>query len=178
MYGVCCFDDAAWSATIPHIKALLPNGASDEVVKQIFSESPVPIEGGVSLEGQAKPGPPDVSVPRIAYAFAQIGSGTVVDAIWPEKARRGKGFQPVDPILNVGSNFPPTVIVHGQCDRMVSIDYSRKLYSRLQEKGVKSQLVEVPDEDHTFAAKMQVGSNTWNLQRQGFDFLEALLPPV
>lgn len=175
MYGVCCFDDVGWSATIPHIKALLPNGASDEVVKEVLSEKPVPIEGGVSLEGQAKPGPPDVSVPRIAYAFTQIGSGTVIDAIFPEKARDGKGFQEVDPILNVDSNFPPTIIVHGQDDRMVSIEYSRRLYAALQGKGVKSKLVEVPNEDHTFAARMQVGSDTWNLQRQGFDFLESLL---
>ena len=176
MYGVCCFEDAGWSAPLPHIKALLPNGVSNDLVKEVFTESPVPIEGGVSLEGQAKPGPPDVSVPRVAFAFAQIGGGTVLDAIWPRTARGGKGFKEVDPILNVDSNFPPTVIVHGQGDRMVPVDYSRRLYAALQEKGVKSQFVEVPGEDHTFAARMQVGSDTWNLQRQGFDFLEALLP--
>jgi hypothetical protein len=36
-------------------------------------------------------------------------------------------------------------------------------------------MVEVPGEEHTFAAKMEVGSVTWNLQRQGFDFLESLI---
>ncbi|CAK7205300.1 hypothetical protein SEUCBS139899_008069 [Sporothrix eucalyptigena] len=175
MYGVCSFDDPEWANPLPHIQAIVPALTAD-VAEKVFSESPIPIEGGVSLEGQAKPGPPDFSVPRVAYAFTQIGGGTVVDAVWPKAARETDGFQPVDPILNVTSTFPPTVIVHGIDDRMVPLRYSQQLYAKLREKKVQSCLIEIPGEDHTFAAKMKTGSETWNLQRQGFDFLEALLP--
>ncbi|CAK7229497.1 hypothetical protein SBRCBS47491_007267 [Sporothrix bragantina] len=178
MYGVCSFADAAWADKLPHIQALLPESLSQDIVDQVYNESPVPVEGGVSLEGQAKPGPPDFSVPRVAFAFTQIGGGTVVDAIWPpsERGPEGNDFKAVDPLLNVTSTFPPTIIVHGANDRMVPLRFSQQLYAELQKNNVKSQLVEVPGEDHTFAAKMAVGSATWNLQRQGFDFLEALLP--
>lgn len=77
--------------------------------------------------------------------------------------------------MNVDSSFPPTSIVHGGADIKVPIHLSRKLFDVLKENGVECEMVEVPGEDHTFAAKMEVRSVTWNLQRQGLDFLESLI---
>lgn len=72
-------------------------------------------------------------------------------------------------------SFPPTYIVHGQADTMVPIDLSRDFLVTLKEAGVKCGMTEVPDEEHTFAAMMEVGSKTWWLQREGFDFLEGVI---
>jgi hypothetical protein len=36
-------------------------------------------------------------------------------------------------------------------------------------------MTEVPGEEHTFAMLMKVGSRTWWLQREGFDFLEGII---
>ncbi len=169
MYGVCCFSDPFWTTELPRIKSRLPVGLTTDFINQIYSETPIPIQGGVSLEGQT-PGPPNFNDPRQAFVFSQIGGGTVLDAIFPSK-----DWDKVDPLRNITEQFPPTFIVHGQNDTMVPVDLSRKLYAVLQEHNVKCGMREVPGEEHTFAAQMKVGSPTWNLQREGFDFLESLL---
>ncbi|KAJ9131777.1 Polyketide synthase [Pleurostoma richardsiae] len=169
LYGPCSFSHPFWAEKLPHIAAKLPHGLTKEFINRVFDEEPVPTEGGVSLEGQAQGGP-DFSDPRQAYAFTQIANGTVMDAIFPSKE-----WDKIDPIRNVTASFPPTFIVHGEEDNMVPADLSKDLYHTLQQAGVKCGLKLVPGEGHTFAAKMEVGSQTWNLQRQGFDFLESLL---
>lgn len=58
---------------------------------------------------------------------------------------------------------------------MVPIELSRELLARLKSAGVRCGMTEVPGEEHTFAAMMEVGSRTWWLQREGFDFLESVI---
>lgn len=169
MYGPCKFTDPFWKTKLPQVASKLPNGLSDEFLLQVFKEDPVPIVGGVSLEGQA-PGAPNFDDPRTAYALSQIANGTVMDAIFPSQE-----WDKVDPIRNIDSSFPPTFIVHGVEDTMVPIDLSRDLYKTLRLSKVKCGMTEVPGEEHTFAGKMKVGSQTWELQRSGFDFLESLV---
>lgn len=150
------------------MKSKLPP-LDDSFINKIFDEKPVPIVGGVSLEGQATGGP-NFKDPRVAFAMTQIGNGTVMDAIYPSKE-----WKDIDPLLNISSTFPPTYIVHGQADTMVPISLSKDLLQALEKAGVKTGMIEVPGEEHTFAGKMKVGSQTWNLQREGFDFLESLI---
>lgn len=165
MYGACNFSDPCWKKPISSMT--LPM-FSDEFLQRVYSESPVPIEGGVSLEGQAT-GPPDFSDPRQAFALTQVANGKVPETIYPSQ-----NWKDVDPAENIRPGFPPTFIVHGTADTKVPIDLSRKLYSKLQDHGVLSEMLEAPGEEHTFAAQMKVGSSTWHIQRQGFDFLESL----
>lgn len=168
MYGPCNFADAFWTSSLPHVKSKLPP-LETEFTNKIFEEKPVPTVGGVSLEGQATGGP-NFKDPRVAFAMTQIANGTVMDAIYPSKE-----WENVDPLLNVSSSFPPTYIVHGQADTMVPISLSKDLLAALKQAGVKCGMTEVPGEEHTFAGKMKVESQTWNLQREGFDFLESLI---
>ncbi|KAI6757050.1 hypothetical protein HG530_011648 [Fusarium avenaceum] len=169
-YGPCSFDDPFWTSPLPHVAAKLPPNLSSEFLNRVFAEDPVPVRGGVSLEGQAGPAGPNFDDPRQAFAFTQIGNGRVLDTIFPSR-----DWQRVDPILNINSQFPPTFIVHGLADTMVPISLSRALLEEMKKQNVPCQLLEIPDEEHTFAARMKVGSSTWNLQRQGFDFLGSLL---
>jgi dipeptidyl aminopeptidase/acylaminoacyl peptidase len=149
----------------------LPPHLTSDFISQVYKETPVPIKGGVSLEGQANPsGGPNFSDPRVAFAMTQIGNGTVLEAIMPSK-----DWDRVDPIRNITPSFPPTFIAHGDKDNMVPMSLSENLLSVLKENGVRSEMVVVPDEGHTFAGKMEVGSRTWELQRRGFDFLESLI---
>jgi dipeptidyl aminopeptidase/acylaminoacyl peptidase len=137
----------------------------------VYKETPIPIKGGVSLEGQANPNEaPDFSDPRVGFAMTQIANGTVLEAIMPSKE-----WDKVDPLRNITPSFPPTFIAHGNKDNMVPMSLSEDLLSLLKRNRVKSEMVQVPDEGHTFAGKMQVGSRTWELQRRGFDFLESLI---
>lgn len=169
-YGPCSFDDPFWTSPLPHVAAKLPPNMSPEFLNRVFSESPVPIRGGVSLEGQASPTGPNFDDPRQAFALTQIANGKVLDVIFPSR-----DWQKVDPVLNINSQFPPVFIVHGLTDTMVPISLSRTLLQKLKEHGVQCQLLEIPDEEHTFAARMKLGSSTWDLQKQGFDFLAALV---
>lgn len=167
MYGPCNFSDPFWTTKLSHIK--VPPGLTEEFLNRVFDQHPVPITGGVSLEGQATKGP-DFADPRQAFALSQIANGTVLDAIFPSK-----NWEEVDPLCNVDVSFPPTFIVHGAADTMVPTSLSRDLLGALEKHGVRCGMREVPGEEHTFAAKMKVGSQTWNLQREGFDFLQSLI---
>lgn len=142
---------------------------TEEFISEVFDEKPVPIVGGVSLEGQATGGP-NFKDPRVAYAMTNIANGTIIDAIFPSRE-----FAKVDPVLNVSEKFPPTYIVHGAADTMVPMSLSKDLLAALEKAGVKCGMTEVPGEEHTFAGKMQVGTQTWDLQREGFNFLESLI---
>jgi len=156
----------------------LPANLSTEFLNRIYDEYPIPTDGSVSLEGQTESGVskgPDFSKPRDAFAFTQIASGTVIDAIYPSTSTGDPEMKRIDPVLNVHAGFPPTYIVHGMADTMIPIGLSRVLLGRLRECGVKCGMTEVPEEEHTFAATMEVGSRTWWLQREGLDFLEGVI---
>ncbi|CCF34881.1 hypothetical protein CH063_06788 [Colletotrichum higginsianum] len=172
MYGPSNFTHPFWEKPLPHVAARLPPGLTQDFLNKVFDEDPVPIEGGVSLEGQAQ-GPPNFDDPRQAFAMTQIASGNVMKAIVPDG-----NWDAVDPLRNITASFPPTFIVHGQADTMVPLELSQGLFQALREKGVRSGLREIPGEEHTFAARMKVGSQTWNLQREGFEFLESLIERV
>ncbi|KAJ5481054.1 hypothetical protein N7539_006948 [Penicillium diatomitis] len=178
LYGAVHFNDPYWTKPLPHVGAKLPPGLSDAFLNRIYDERPVPTDSSVSLEGQTESGVskgPDFSRPRDAFAFTQIASGTVLSAIYPQSKTVDRTFQKVDPVQNVTPGFPPTWIVHGQADTMVPIDLSRELLSNLKKAGIQCGMTEVPNEEHTFAATMKVGSETWCLQRKGFDFLEGII---
>jgi len=167
-YGPCDFADPFWTQEIPSLTAMLPTNLSDDFLQQVYHEKVVPIEGGVSLEGQA-PGLPNFEDPRQAFAWSCIARGQVLKTVYP----CGE-WEKVDPIRNVSSSFPPTFIIHGAEDKMVLVELSRRLYTVLRDHGVQCEMREIPGEGHTFAARMKVGSSTWEMQREGFDFLEQL----
>ncbi|CAI7654421.1 unnamed protein product [Penicillium pancosmium] len=178
LYGTVNFSNPLWSKPIPHVAAKLPKDLSRGFLNKIYDEIPIPTDSSVSLEGQTESGVskgPDFSKARDAFAFTQIAGGTVTSAIYPQGQTIDTKFDLVDPARNVTAEFPPTYIVHGQADTMVPIDLSRDFLATLKEAGVRCGMTEVPGEEHTFAAMMEVGSKTWWLQREGFDFLEGII---
>ncbi|KAJ5810607.1 uncharacterized protein N7503_002825 [Penicillium pulvis] len=177
LYGAVHFTHPFWKEKLPHVAAKLPPNLEESFLNKIYDEVPVPTDSSVSLEGQSESGAskgPNFSQPRDAFAFTQISSGNVISVIYPpgEPGGSDEGYKLVDPVQNVSAEFPPTYIVHGLADTMVTIDVSRELHKRLSEAGVPCGMTEVPGEEHTFAMMMKVGSKTWWLQREGFDFLE------
>lgn len=168
MYGPCNFSDPFWQQEIPHIKARMPQDLSRDFLDKVYDESPIPTRAGISLEGQALP--PDFTVPRQAFALSSIANGRVLDAIYPDKDR-----SEVDALEHITAEFPPTYISHGLADTSVPIHLSRTLFAKLKEHNVVSGMSEIEGEEHTFAAKMVVGSPTWLQQRKGFDFLQNVI---
>ncbi|KAL4991793.1 Alpha/Beta hydrolase protein [Aspergillus falconensis] len=173
-YGAVHFTHPSWTQPLPHVKSMLPP-FEPEFLQQVYTEFPIPTTSGISLEGQAgTSNKPDFSRPRDAFALTQIANGNVLGVIFPP----GCGdIRSIDPVARVGKerSFPPTFIVHGDQDRMVSVEVSRELYRVLKERRVECGIVEVEGEDHTFALGMEVGSRTWERQREGFEWLERVI---
>lgn len=169
------FTHPFWTQPLPDVQRTLPP-LDPAFLQKIYDEYPVPTDSSISLEGQtelsgrSKAKGPDFSRPRDAFALTQVANGTVLQACYPDRDVRE-----IDPVVHVGKGFPPTFIVHGDCDTKVSIEVSRELWRVLRENGVECGMVEVPGEDHTFAMGMQVGGRTWELQREGFEFLERVI---
>ncbi|KAL4792758.1 Alpha/Beta hydrolase protein [Aspergillus venezuelensis] len=172
-YGAGHFTHPSWKKPLPHVQSNLPpSGFASEFLNKVYDEYPVPTTSGISLEGQTNPRRPDFSRPRDAFAMTQIANGNVLEAIYPSSAGN---IEMIDPVSRIEKGFPPTFIIHGDSDRMVSVDVSRELYRVLQEKGVRSELLEIEGEDHTFALGMRVGSTAWNESLRGFEWLEKII---
>ncbi len=64
---------------------------------------------------------------------------------WLGEKATDEGFaKSVSPLNYVAKTNPPILIVHGDADPTVPVQQSQELYKRLQEAGVKSQLIIVP----------------------------------
>lgn len=175
-YGPKNFQDPFWTTPL---SIMTPPHCTPEMESAVYSIRPVPTKGGVSLEGQAGPqqanSKPSVD-PRHAFAMNAIATGRVMDVIFPRGRADASSWALIDPLLNVTKNHPPTCIVHGLEDKMVPIELSRVMWSRLQEERVKGcKFVEVEGEGHTFAGQMKKGTRTWDRQREGFDWLEGII---
>ncbi|KLO96727.1 uncharacterized protein LW93_10107 [Fusarium fujikuroi] len=168
IYGPCHFQHPFWKSKLDHIASMIPKGLTPVFMNQVYQQRPVPTEAGISLEGQAKG--PDFNDPRQALCFSSLADGKLLDVVFPSG-----DWKKVDPILNISESFPPTFIVHSDADTMVPLHLSRELYSALQRSGVECGLRVIPGEEHTFAAKMKKGSQTWNLHLEGYEFLESIL---
>jgi dipeptidyl aminopeptidase/acylaminoacyl peptidase len=64
-------------------------------------------------------------------------------------------FQPelaagISPLLHVTPDDPPTLLIHGDADRLVNVSHSQRMYEALQGARVESQLIVIPGGDHGF----------------------------
>ncbi len=54
------------------------------------------------------------------------------------------------PAQLVKAGYPPTILLHGTADSMISCDESEQMADRLEEVGVEHRLITVPDAEHGF----------------------------
>ncbi|GES58474.1 alpha/beta hydrolase fold-3 [Aspergillus terreus] len=176
-YGPTNFNDQFWIQPIEEVRSKLPAVLPDSVFEPLYKQATVFI-GGRSLEGQAdvetQSGPLQVSLDqrRREFALQAVAEGRVLHSIWPAFP---KHLDLVDPVLNIHPKWPPTAIVHGNCDYMVPIHLSKRFYSALKAQNIETEFIEVEGEPHTFIGEMVKGSPTWDRQRKGFDFLEKII---
>lgn len=89
-----------------------------------------------------------------------------------------QGNKPIDPYLNTSKSFPATCIAQGTADTIVPLEAPRSFVDNLQNCGVRSQIIEIPGAEHMFTATMKPGDRTYELQRQGFDFVQEVFVSV
>lgn len=74
--------------------------------------------------------------------------------IWPKEVAghdpetEDGWFDRYCPIRNVTREYPPTMLVHGTADTDVPYEQSKMMAGRLQQAGVRHQLITVPDGGH------------------------------
>lgn len=146
----------------------------EEFMEQVYHEKPIPVEGGVRLNGKWCPlkiiKEPWLT-PRSAYMYAQMAGGKLLNVCYPKGVETGN-FKAIDPYLNVIGNFPATCIAQGTADTFVPLEAPQGFVDKLQNVGVRSQLIKIPGAEHMFTATMKHGDTTYHLQRRGFDFIQ------
>jgi len=72
-------------------------------------------------------------------------------------------ISPNDIIANLPENqpFPPAAVFHGENDRVVECDASRKFSALLEKRGVECRLYTYPDCDHGFCHPTVVGNGRY-----------------
>ena len=61
------------------------------------------------------------------------------------------------PISHIGSDAPPTLLVHGETDATVPVTQSQRMHERLVAAGADSALLVVPGADHCFEGHPDTG---------------------
>ena len=72
------------------------------------------------------------------------------ERITDESKRREIGRQ-ISPITHVSDDDPPTLIIHGDADKLVPIQQAEIIVAKLKEAGVEAKLVVKPDAGHGWA---------------------------
>ena len=92
---------------------------------------------------------------RVAAVVAYYPPVDLRDWVGPSDRFPALDFQPdlaagISPILHVTPDDPPTLLIHGDADRLVPVSHSHTMYAALQVAGVESELIIIPGGDHGF----------------------------
>lgn len=80
------------------------------------------------------------------------------------------------PITHLDAKDPPTLLVHGEIDKVVLVGQSRAFHAALQTKGVASELLVIPAVDHSFIGDSPEATRKASLSAlaKTFEFIDAL----
>jgi acetyl esterase/lipase len=83
--------------------------------------------------------------------------------------------QLASPITHVAARHPPTLLIHGEDDRVVPVAQSRAFHAALEARGVRSRLIVVPGVDHSFIGKSAASTRAASLEAlaQTLEFIDA-----
>ncbi len=128
-----------------------------------------------------------VSGPSVANGDDRHGDGSAFNdfirrsARWPktisgwDPQTEAAKFRPYLPLRNVTSDYPPTVMIHGDHDSDVPITQPQQMLAELQRHGVESRLLVIPGAEHGFRGGDPAVIAA--LRREGIEFvLRHLLP--
>lgn len=142
---------------------------------QSFYEKKYTYIRGISMGGRTAAGSQsgsNMSDIRQCFTMNVITNSQILKSIWQQTPN---DLHLIDLILNIHKDWPPMAVIHNIKDFIILFEMSEYLESQLQLAGVKTKLIAVPGEPHTFAGQMVKDSPTWWKQREGFDFLERIL---
>ncbi|MEO8115566.1 MAG: alpha/beta hydrolase [Phenylobacterium sp.] len=79
------------------------------------------------------------------------------------------------PIAHVDASDPPMLLIWGSADRTVPPDQSRAMAARLKAAGVRTQVLEIADVDHSFIGRTPAATTAASLKalQATFDFIDS-----
>ena len=102
---------------------------------------------------------------KVASDYEQVGAVVayfpptdIRNYVGPSDSFPALDFEPdkaeeVSPVLYVTADDPPTLLIHGDADRLVDLKNSKTLHQVMQEKGVTSKLIVVEGAAHGFSGE-------------------------
>jgi acetyl esterase/lipase len=85
---------------------------------------------------------------RPAFDFQELDKETNVWVPITDPDRLRKITREISPIYHVSADDPPTLIIHGDADRLVPLQQSQVILEKFKEAGVKAKLIVKPGSGH------------------------------
>jgi fermentation-respiration switch protein FrsA (DUF1100 family) len=84
------------------------------------------------------------------------------------------------PIRHIDRSDPPFLLIHGALDKTVALSQSEKFHAALQASAVKSQLMVLPNVDHSFVGSTAELTRDASLRalHATIDFFDSTFAPV
>ena len=111
--------------------------------------------GTVSDDGLPEDDPVRRTPSRVAAVVAYYPPVDLRQMVGPSERFPALDFAPelaesISPVLFVSPDDPPTLLIHGDADRLVNVSHSQRMFAALQAAGVESDFVTIPGGDHGF----------------------------
>ena len=94
---------------------------------------------------------------RAAFDFREFDTRTKAFVPVKGEERILKIGREISPVYHVSPDDPPTLIFHGDADKLVPLQQSELLVQKLKEKGVEARLVVKPGIGHAYGLVMGLG---------------------
>ena len=115
----------------------------------------------------------DVKAVCAVYPPARIvkydNSDPIIDAYKMLMGDAGQQeYDKASPLLQIKSDFPPTMLIHGSSDSVVKLEDSTDLYQKLRRENIPAELHIFSEEDHAFDSVRGYGRSVAELQNLFF----------
>jgi len=79
-------------------------------------------------------------------------------------------------VTHLDAKDPPTLLIHGELDKVVPVSQSREFARALQAKGIASELIIIPAVDHSFIGASPEATRKASLLAltKTFEFIDSL----
>ncbi|MGH7200276.1 MAG: prolyl oligopeptidase family serine peptidase [Planctomycetaceae bacterium] len=92
-------------------------------------------------EGRVQLGTEELTRFRAPFDFDELDPKTGRYVVITEEAKRQEIGKEISPATHVTEDDPPTLIIHGDADKLVPIQQAERIVEKLQEAGVEAKLI-------------------------------------
>lgn len=186
LYAPKNFSHPWWTGVRDKLDANAPK-LNPEMENMVYSEYPIPSRVDLPIKPNSKG---KIVIPesdvlnhttaRVSWATNIILRHQLLDVCFPYPTDRTvsavEHYRPIDPILNVHPQWPPTCFVHGVDDNLLPHTATTlPLMEALQQQGIKCKFVGIEGGKHMFVVSMTRQSKEWIAVKEAMDWLANMI---